>query len=40
MNGYWDEIVAFIRSLFNATFKTNTYSKRWMNLGCQTGEIR
>ena len=40
MNGYWDEIVAFIRSLFNATFKTNPYSKRWMNLGCQTGEIR
>lgn len=40
MNGYWDEIVAFIRSLFNATFKTNPYLERWMNLGCQTGEIR
>ncbi|MCM1542003.1 MAG: ATP-binding protein [Blautia sp.] len=25
VGGYWEEMVAFIRSLFNATFKTNPY---------------
>ena len=25
VNGYWDEMTAFIRSLFNSTFKTNPY---------------
>ena len=25
VNGYWEEITSFIRSLFNATFKTNPY---------------
>ena len=25
MNGFWDEIVSFIRNLFNATFKTNPF---------------
>lgn len=25
VNGYWKELVAFTRSLFNATFKTNPY---------------
>ena len=28
VNGYWYEIVAFFRSLFNATFKTNAYFER------------
>ena len=25
MNGFWDEIVSFMRNLFNATFKTNPF---------------
>ncbi|HBI60123.1 MAG TPA: hypothetical protein DDY31_02745, partial [Lachnospiraceae bacterium] len=25
LNGYWNEIVSFIRNLFNCTFKTNPY---------------
>ena len=28
VNGYWQEIIDFFRSLFNATFKTNTYFDR------------
>ena len=28
MNGYWEEMVSFIRSLFNSTFKTNPYLER------------
>ena len=28
VNGYWEEMVAFIRSLFNFTFKTNPYMER------------
>ncbi len=28
VNGYWDEMVSFIRSLFNSTFKTNPYLER------------
>ena len=28
MNGYWDKMVVFIRSLFNSTFKTNPYLDR------------
>lgn len=28
MSGYWDEIVSFIRNLFNYTFKTNPYLDR------------
>ena len=26
--GYWDELVTFARSLFNATFKNNSYLER------------
>ncbi|MCD8022352.1 MAG: AAA family ATPase, partial [Lachnospiraceae bacterium] len=26
--GYWDELVSFVRSLFNATFKNNPYMER------------
>lgn len=33
VNGYWDEIVAFIRNLFNATFKTNPYFDRAIMTG-------
>lgn len=28
VHGYWDELVGFIRSLFNSTFKTNPYLER------------
>ncbi|MDD6037467.1 MAG: AAA family ATPase [bacterium] len=33
VNGYWDEIVSFTRSLFNATFKTNPYLERAVMTG-------
>jgi hypothetical protein len=33
VNGYWDELVAFTRSLFNATFKTNPYLERAIMTG-------
>lgn len=33
LNGYWDEIAAFIRSLFNVTFKTNPYLERAVMTG-------
>lgn len=33
VNGYWDELVAFTRSLFNATFKTNPYMERALMTG-------
>ncbi len=33
VNGYWDELVALTRSLFNATFKTNPYLERAMMTG-------
>ncbi|MBR5316802.1 MAG: AAA family ATPase [Lachnospiraceae bacterium] len=36
VNGYWKELVAFTRSLFNATFKTNPYLAR----GIMTGITR
>ncbi|MCI7437006.1 MAG: ATP-binding protein [Spirochaetia bacterium] len=28
INGFWDEVVAFMRSFFNSTFKTNPYLDR------------
>lgn len=31
--GYWEELTAFIRSLFNATFKTNPYLERAIMTG-------
>ena len=34
--GYWKEFTAFIRSLFNATFKTNPYLERAMMTGDYT----
>ncbi len=36
VNGYWDELVSFTRSMFNATFKTNPYMER----GIMTGITR
>ena len=36
MNGYWEELVSFVRSLFNCTFKTNPYLER----GIMTGITR
>ncbi len=36
VNGYWDEMVQFTRSMFNATFKTNPYLER----GIMTGITR
>ncbi len=36
VNGFWDELVSFTRSLFNSTFKTNPYMAR----GIMTGITR
>ncbi len=36
VNGFWDELVAFTRSMFNSTFKTNPYLAR----GIMTGITR
>lgn len=36
IHGYWDEFTAFIRSLFNSSFKTNPYMER----GIMTGITR
>ena len=36
VDGYWEELAAFTRSLFNATFKTNP----WLERGLMTGITR
>lgn len=36
VNGFWNELAAFTRSLFNATFKTNP----WLERGLMTGITR
>ena len=36
VDGYWEELVAFTRSLFNATFKTNP----WLERAIMTGITR
>lgn len=36
VNGFWNELVAFTRNLFNSTFKTN----RWLERGIMTGITR
>lgn len=36
VNGFWDELVSFTRSIFNSTFKTNPYLER----GIMTGITR
>ena len=33
VNGFWNELVAFTRSMFNATFKTNPYLERAIMTG-------
>ena len=33
VNGYWDEMVHFLSSMFNATFKTNPYLERGLMTG-------
>ena len=33
INGFWDDLVSFIRNLFNATFKTNPYMARAIMTG-------
>ena len=33
VNGYWEELVAFTRSFFNSTFKTNPYLERAIMTG-------
>lgn len=33
LNGYWEELISFIRSLFNYTFKTNPYLERAIMTG-------
>ncbi len=33
LNGYWDEMTAFIRNLFNSAFKTNPYLERALLTG-------
>ncbi|MCI8298742.1 MAG: AAA family ATPase [Lachnospiraceae bacterium] len=33
VNGFWDELVAFTRSMFNAAFKTNPYLERAIMTG-------
>ena len=36
VDGYWEELVGFTRSLFNSTFKTNP----WLERGLMTGITR
>ena len=36
VDGYWDDLVAFTRSMFNSTFKTNP----WLERGIMTGITR
>ena len=33
VHGYWDEMAAFVRNLFNSTFKTNPYMERAIMTG-------
>ena len=33
VNGYWEQLVAFTTSLFNASFKTNPYLERAIMTG-------
>lgn len=33
MNGFWDKMVGFVRSLFNSTFKTNPFMERGLMTG-------
>lgn len=33
INGFWDELIPFIRTMFNTTFKTNPYAERAIMTG-------
>lgn len=33
LGGYWDDLVSFIRSVFNSAFKTNPYMERAIMTG-------
>ena len=33
VHGYWESLTAFVRSLFNSTFKTNPYMERGLLTG-------
>ena len=37
MYGYWDEVISFIRSMFNVAFKANPYLKRAIMTGITRG---
>lgn len=37
VHGYWDELVSFIRNLFNSTFKTNPFLERAIMIGITRG---
>lgn len=39
VHGYWDEMVEFMRNLFNATFKTNPYLGRAIMTGITSSQI-
>ena len=39
VHGYWEELVAFTRSLFNSTFKTNPYLERAVMTGITYADI-
>ncbi len=39
VNGCWAELTAFIRNLFNSTFKTNPYLERALMTGITSGQI-
>ena len=38
VNGYWEKLVSFTRSFFNATFKSNPYLERAIMTGITTAE--
>ena len=39
VNGFWEELVAFTRSLFNSTFKTNPYMARSIMTGITRADV-
>lgn len=39
VSGYWDEMVYYIRNLFNSTFKTNPYLDRALMMGITKVEV-
>ena len=38
VDGYWPELMSFIRSLFNASFKTNPWLERAIMTGNYQGQ--